>query len=185
MEYLNKYIERISLLQDYAVGRVCQNIELFFYSALCFFMPFFIGHPQFIVGTAVNAAIVLAALNLKGYRILPVIMLPSLGVLSRGIVFGPFTIFLAYMIPFVWVGNAILALSFKHFRLEMKKSYAFTLAFGAFAKALFLFASAFVLYEIGIVPSALVIAMGPLQLATALSGGALAYAVQAAKKKFY
>ncbi|MBU0627442.1 hypothetical protein KKG31_04880 [Patescibacteria group bacterium] len=61
--------------------------------------------------------LVLSALNLKKYAILPIILLPSLAVLARGLIFGPFTIFLLYMIPAIWLGNFLLVWGIKYFHL--------------------------------------------------------------------
>lgn len=176
MEFLNK--------QDYILSNIQQNIELIMYTALCFFMPFFIGHPQLVVGIAVNAALVLAALNLKGYKALPIIILPSVAVLSRGLVFGPFTMFLIYMIPFVWIGNSLLVFSIKYLNLHKNKNRYFAIGVGIAAKVAFLFVSAYVLFSLGIIPAAILGAMGLLQLYTAIAGSALALGIHEAKKKF-
>ncbi len=175
---------RLSLLQDYAISNIWQNIELFFYSALCFFMPLMIGHPQIVVGVAVNAALILAALNLKSYKLLPVILLPSLGVLSRGLLFGPLTIFLLYFIPFIWIGNALLVFSFKFFKLKKKINYFVTLFLGTVFKCSFLFVSALILFKLGIVPAMFLSAMGVMQIVTAIAGGIIALGIHSVKKKF-
>jgi riboflavin transporter len=180
MDY--RYIYRLSSLQDYALGSIYQNIEMVVYSAVCFFVPFFLGHPQLLVGAAVNAALIAAALNLKGYRLLPVIMIPSLGVLTKGIIFGPLSIFLIYFIPFIWIGNTILVMSFKYFRLHKKHDYMTTLLIGALLKSGFLFMSALVLVKLGAVPAMFLTAMGAIQLTTALLGGAAAYGLHYGKK---
>ncbi|MBU0615982.1 MAG: hypothetical protein KJ601_07880 [Nanoarchaeota archaeon] len=172
MEYINK--------TDYKLGFLQENIELLVYSALAFFVPFFAGHPQFLVGTLVNASLILAAFNLKGYKLLPVIMLPSLGVLSRGIIFGPFTMFLVYMIPFIWVSNAIIVLVFKRL---IKYNKVGTLITGSIAKTAFLFTAAFVLVNLEVVPVLFLTTMGVFQLYTALAGGAIALGVQFFKRK--
>ena len=177
-----KHIHKLANLQDYAIGHVYQNVEMVIYSAFCFFIPFFMGHPQFFVGAAVNALLIAAALNLKSYRLLPVIMLPSLGVLSRGIIFGPLSKFLVYFIPFIWIGNTILVFAFKHFMLRKKYSYLLTLGIGAALKSGFLFVSALTLYSLGIVPAMFLAAMGIIQLTTALTGGAAAYGLHYGKK---
>lgn len=181
----HNYLYRLANLQDYALGNVYENVELVVYSLVCFFTPFFIGHPQVFVGIVVNAALITAALNLKGYKLLPVIILPSLGVLSRGILFGPLSKFLLYMIPFIWIGNSILVLSFKHFKLGKKYNYWLTLAVGALLKSGFLFLSALVLYKLGIVPVIFLTAMGVIQVATALLGGAAAFGVHYGKKSAF
>ena len=66
-----------------------QVIELVAYSFIAFFIPFFIGHPQLLVGTMVNAALILSGVYLKRNFLLPVIFMPSIAVLSRGLIFGP------------------------------------------------------------------------------------------------
>lgn len=168
---------------DYKIGFIQENIETFAYSALCFLIPFFIGHPQLLVGTIVNASLILGALNIKNLKLLPIIILPSLAVLSRGLIFGPFTIFLVYMIPFIWIGNSLLVYTFKQLNLNKKVNKWFTLAAGALIKTLFLFVSAFVLVNLKILPPPFLVAMGLFQFYTAIMGGILAISVQAIKKK--
>lgn len=152
------------------------NYELFLYSGVCFFIPFLLGHPQWLVGTIVNAGLVLTALNLKGLKVLPPILLPSLAVLARGAIFGPFTPALLYMVPFIWLGNGILVNSFQSFKPSI------ALFVGALGKAGFLFTSAFLLNKIGLVPPLFLTAMGIMQLYTALSGGLIGLGVQWTKK---
>lgn len=170
-EYINKIIN----LQKFELSHRVQNIELFIYSLSCFFIPFFIGHPQLLVGTIVNSLLVLSSLNLQKYRLLPIILLPSLGVLARGMIFGPFTIFLVYFIPFIWIGNTIIVLGFKYLHLHKKLNYLVTLVISASSKALFLFSVALTLYKLNIVPAIFLTAMGITQLVTALSGGVIAF----------
>jgi hypothetical protein len=146
-----------------------ENIEVFIYSSICFFLPLFLGHPQLLVGIVVNSALVLSALRLKTKQLLPVIIMPALGALSRGILFGPFTIYLLYMIPFIWIGNAILVYFTKRINRKL-----IALPLGAIIKSGFLFGAAFVLVKLAVIPAVFLIAMGPVQLLTAFSGGTLA-----------
>ena len=139
--YINK--------QDYKLSFVQENIEVVVYSLIAFFVPFIAGHPQWLVGILVNASLVLAALNIKNYKLLPIIMLPSIGVLTRGLVFGPFTIFLIYMIPFIWIGNAILVWAIKYFKLNNW----IKLGIGAVIKTAFLFGAAYALVGLNILPA--------------------------------
>lgn len=180
MEYLNK----VANLQDYVFRNSYQYIEMIAYSAIAFFVPMLLGHPQLLVGAVVNGMLVLAGLNLKGHRLLPVIVAPSLGALTAGILFGNFTVFLLYMAPLIWIGNAILVFSFKIMKLEKKMNYWTTLISGSLLKAVFLFSGAFVLYSLGIVPVMFLTVMGVFQVYTALMGGAGAYLVQSAKRRF-
>ncbi len=168
---------------DYKIGFIQENIEMIIYSAVCFFVPFFIGHPQLLVGAVVNASLILSAMNLRSYRLLPVIMLPSLAVLSRGIIFGPFTVFLLYMIPFIWIGNSLLVYAFKAFNITRNINKWITLLIGAFIKAAFLFATAFLFVKLGILPKLFLTTMGIFQFYTAILGGTLALGLQAVKKK--
>jgi hypothetical protein len=177
-----KYIYRLAGLQDYMFSTAAENIEMIAYSAVSFFVPFLLAHPQILVGIVVNAMLITAALNLKGYRLLPVIMLPSIGVLTAGLIFGPLSVYLIYFIPFVWIGNAILVFSFKLFKLQKKLNYIITLVLGAALKSGFLFLCAYILVSLSVVPSMFLTAMGMLQVVTALGGGAAAYGLHYSKK---
>ena len=145
-------------------------------SILSFFVPFSLGHPQWLVGTVVNACLFLEAGFLPKKYFLPLAVLPSLGVLARGLVFGPFTYFLVYFLPFIWLGNLILILVF---RLSSKltvvnfddKGFIFAVILAAFAKFLFLFLIANIYFKFSIVPALFLNSMGLNQLATALAGG--------------
>jgi hypothetical protein len=170
--------------QDYHIKNIQENAELLVYSMVCFFVPFLLGHPQLLVGTVVNASLILAALNLKSFKLLPVIMIPSLGVLTKGLIFGPFTIFLVYMIPFIWIGNAILVYCFKKLNLGLRMNKWFVLFIGSGLKAGFLFGIAYLLVKMSVLPAVFLGAMGLLQVYTALLGGVLAFSVQGIKKRF-
>lgn len=177
-----EFIKKSFNLQDYRLSFLQENIETISYSLICFLVPFFIGHPQMAVGILVNTALVLAALNVRSYKILPVIILPSLGVMSRGMIFGPFTVFLLIMAPFIWIGNSILVYSFKKLMLEIKMSKWAALFIGAFTKTAFLFSAAFVLVKMGYVPAPIMNSMGLMQLYTALIGGTIALSIHQTKK---
>jgi len=162
-------------------------------SILSFFAPFAFGHPQWLVGTIVNTCLFLGAGFLPKKYFLPLAVLPSLGVLARGLVFGPFTYFLVYFLPFIWLGNLILILAFKkiyEFKLRrdptssnLKNAFSKLLEVGsliglpALAKFLFLFLIANIYFNFSIVPMLFVQTMGLNQLATALSGGLVAFLV--------
>ena len=109
---------------------------------------------------------------------LAAIILPSLAVLARGMIFGPFTIFLVFMIPLIWIGNSLLVLSMK---LDANK--LIRLLLGAGAKTIFIAATAFVLVKLGIIPDLFLTTMGMVQLYTAVAGGLLALGIQHVKEK--
>jgi len=143
--------------------------------SLSFLVPFSLGEPQLLVGTIVNAALIAGAYKLKGWELLPLIILPSLGALSRGLVFGPWTPYLALMLPFIWVGNALLVIAVKRLIVLDKRNYALGNAAGIAAKTAFLFGAAYALYSLHVVPAVFLTAMGIFQLMTALAGAALAF----------
>jgi len=170
MEYIHK--------QEYELSAIREYTELMVYSAVCFFVPFVMGHPQWFVGIAVNTALVLGALNIKGYKILPIILLPSIAVLSRGLIFGALTPTLVYLIPFIWISNTIIVLSIKYFRLNVKISRKLSLLLASGLKAGFLTLATLALFGFGIISAALILPMSILQFGTALAGGAVAFGVQ-------
>lgn len=180
MKFIIKHFDfvetQLSFLQE--------NIEFITYTLVCFFIPFVLGHPQWIVGTIVNLALILAALNLKFNKVLPVILVPSIGVLSAGILFGTYTKFLLFLIPFIWISNAILVWGIKFLNVKNKNNYAISLLISSVAKTVFLAVSVFILVAFKIVPFPLLSAFGLFQLYTALAGGSLAYGVQYLKKKY-
>ena len=128
---------------------------------------------QLIVGTIVNFILAYCALTAAGSRLklLPLIVVPSIGAYVSGIVFGAQSSALLYFIAPIWVANAIYVLSIK----------ARGVVFSSIAKASFLIVSATALVVAGFVPAAFLVAMGPVQLATALAGGFAATKVAAAK----
>ncbi len=159
----------------FKLGSSFEFVEFCILAFLSFSLPFFIGHPQQVVGTLVNAFLIITALNLGARQALSLSLLPSIGALSRGILFGPFTPALAIMVPFIWAGNFILILAIKMLFVERRASYALAVIAGSFAKAGLLFASAFALLQFGLVPALFLSAMGVVQLFTALAGGVLAF----------
>lgn len=189
MERIFAYVQRgdFSFLnkREYEFSHLQENVEMGVYAALSFFVPFFLSHPQMFVGTIVNAALVMAAFNLRGKKLLPVIMLPSIGVLSAGVLFGQFTSALLYMIPMIWLGNAILVFGIKEFVLHRKMHKLAGLGLGAIAKTVFLFMGAYAMINFGLLPAAMLAAMGMMQLQTAVLGGVFAISVQHLKKGFF
>jgi uncharacterized membrane protein len=85
-----------------------ENFVAFALSLAAFTVPFLFQHPQIIVGVTVNLLLVIAAHRLPWNKAMPVILLPSIGVLASGIVFGPLSPYVVPMIPAIWAGNAVL-----------------------------------------------------------------------------
>lgn len=149
-------------------------------SFLSFAIPFSLGHPQIIVGSIVNASLFLSAIFLPEKFIYPVILMPSLAVLSRGIIFGPLTPFLVLMIPFIWVGNWLLVFVFKKV-FNLYRSDWLAIFMAALLKFIFLFSAANLMFKLNLVPKIFLTTMGVLQFVTASLGGVLAFLT----KQFY
>ena len=179
-----EYAKKLSKLNYFNMSYFEENVHLITYSLVVFLVPFLIGHPQFLVGTIVNTTLILSAVYLKSYKLLPVILLPSLAVLSKGIIFGQFTMFLLYLVPFVWIGNTILVYGYKLFYLKSKMNYFVSLIISSALKTLFLFASAAFLVKLNVIPAFLMGAMGALQMYTAVTGGILALGIIKVRENF-
>jgi len=128
---------------------------------------------QFLVGTIVNFLLAYCALTVAGskLKLLPLVVVPSIGAYVSGLVFGAQSFALLYFIAPIWVANAVYVLSIK----------ARGVVFSSIAKAGVLMVSAAALVLSGFVPAAFLIAMGPVQLATALAGGFAATKAATAK----
>lgn len=149
-----------------------QLIEITLLSLISFFLPFFMGSPQILVGTIVNALLIRSALSLKGRQLLPIIFLPSLGALARGIVFGPFTVYLTYLIPFIWFSNFVIVYFTKVLKIKINLNLSISIVISTLMKTSVLFIPAFIMVGINAIPNSFLKSMGITQLITALLGGA-------------
>lgn len=138
---------------------------------LAFTIPLVLSHPQPLVGTIVNSLLVVTARRMPIRSWLPIAILPSLGVIMHGVLFGSLTMFLIYFLPIIWLGNLIYM---KVISLE-GSAYAVNVLFGAVLKAGLLFFGASLYLSLDLVPSLFLTAMGINQLLTALSGGVVAW----------
>lgn len=136
-----------------------------------FAIPFFIKHPQILVGTAINFLLFMMSSSLSKKQLIPLIMLPSVSVLLHRVLFGSFTVFLLYLMPFIWLGNAMLIYFFKI--LEKKVPQVFRIIIASAVKAMFLFSCAYILHQLNILPLIFLTAMGIVQFGTALAGGTI------------
>lgn len=65
---------------------------------------FIASHSQIIVGSIVNIALIVTAINLKGWKkIAGIITLPSISAILGGYVFKTSAVYMCYMIPAIWV----------------------------------------------------------------------------------
>ncbi len=77
--------------------------------ACLFLIPLVLDGPQIIVGSIVNFALaMLASHKLRARVLVLACILPSLSAIANGIMFGPLTMTIIPMVPFIWAGNAVL-----------------------------------------------------------------------------
>jgi len=177
MEY--EYIKKLYYEGIYDIRNIEENIQMMVLSMIGFFLPFVLGHPQIIVGVIVNAMLIIGATYLKGNKMLPLILLPSIGLLTAGVIFGTYTLFLLYIIPFIWLGNAVYVYVYKHvnFRENTWNGRILGVIVASILKAALLFGITFLLVQLTVVPTVFLTAMGVIQLITALIGGVIAVGI--------
>ncbi|MGB9748229.1 MAG: hypothetical protein ACP5H9_04175 [Candidatus Woesearchaeota archaeon] len=173
----------INYFNCYYFNKFYDVFSFFLISSASFLIPFILGHPQFLVGVVVNMLLFEASLYLDFKKSMPAILMPSLGALSRNILFGPFTIFLVYMIPFIWIGNSILVFVTKLLHFKFKLNVLFVGAISSLLKFLFLYASALLMFKLGFVPKLFLTTFGINQLLTALAALMIIYPTAFLRRK--
>jgi len=141
---------------------------------LAFLIPFLISGPQWLTGTLVNSFLFLSAASTKKTK-LTIVVLPSIAALTHGLLFGKFTPFLFYFLPFIWIGNLILISSFS--TLKKTTPYPVAILFSSLFKFFAIYLSALFYFQFHIVPKLFLSSMGLVQLATAIIGGILATSI--------
>ena len=145
-------------------------------------------NSQLIVGTIVNAALVVSAINLKGWaKILGVVTMPSISTILSGYVFGTASVYMVYVIPAIWIGNFALIYSYKFLMLGKNKHYFLAGIVGIIVKVAIIFALFNLINLFGVFPEKLVEnlrnAMGMTQLITATLGIIVAFVIYKLEKK--
>ncbi|RLG13003.1 MAG: hypothetical protein DRN71_05530 [Candidatus Nanohalarchaeota archaeon] len=159
-------------------------VEFSLYSMTAYFMPLLISQ-QIFLGAAVNSMLVCGALYVEGKKLIPLIVLPSIGVLSHGFLFGSLSVYLFYMLPIIWIGNAVFVFVIKAVYLKKKSHFVAGIACASVLKCLFLFGSAFALCSFGVVPQMFLVAFGVVQFATAFSAGMIVWPVNYLRIRFF
>lgn len=136
------------------------------FSCLLFFLPLLLSGPQLLIGSIVNLLLIWAVQKLSRSKAWPLAFLPSIAAVMHGVIFWPFTMFLVYMMPAIWLGNLILMYACT--RISQQRIALLT---WSFIKAGVLFLVAFVLVQYALLPTIFLQAMWVFQLITALIGG--------------
>ncbi len=160
MVLLNKQSLKAFLLNE--------NIQIALIYSIAFCVPFLFKQPQLLIGSIINFLLILSISRFEIKKIVPLIFIPSISSLLNGVLFGTFTPYLIYMIPFIAIGNLIYVLSFKYSRSKFLR-----VILSALLKASFLFSSAYILVNTLHIPQIFLTTMGAIQLFTAIIGGIL------------
>jgi hypothetical protein len=142
-----------------------QNIII----SLAFLIPFLISGPQMLTGTLVNCLLILGTRFVDKKNLLIISVLPSIAAVLNGLVFGKFTIFLVYFLPFIWVGNFAMIKFILY--LKEKSPLSLSIVFSVILKTIILYAAALIYFKFNLVPKIFLTAMGVFQLATGIMGG--------------
>ena len=143
---------------------------------------------QLIIGSIVNTALIVSALNLKGWsKILGVVTMPSIATILGGYVFTTSSPYMTWMIPAIWLGNFSLVYSYKYFKVAKGKNYFLAGIVGILVKVAIIFGYFSLLNVFNIFPQKLVTnlqtAMGLTQLITATIGMFIAFVIYKAEVK--
>lgn len=138
------------------------------------------SNSQIIVGSIVNTALIIAGLNLKGWRKLVLVAtLPSLSAIGSGYIFGSLTKVTVFMIPGIWLGNISLIILMKYLYANKKVNYIVSAIISIAVKVALIFGTlniwmvASVLPNQGAVANTLRISMGATQGLTATIGAVI------------
>lgn len=139
-------------------------------------------NSQLIVGSVVNTALIMAAVNVKGWKnILGIVTMPSVATILGGYVFKSASVFMVYMIPAIWIGNFVLVYAYKWLMLSKEKNYFLAGIVGIVTKVAVIATGFFILKAFGIFPDKMVTtlqaAMTTTQLITASIGTVIAFVI--------
>ncbi len=146
------------------------------------------SNSQIIVGTIVNTALIVTAINVKGWKkIVSIITLPSISAILGGYVFKTASVYMIYMIPAIWIGNFALVYLYKVLLLKKKVNYFVTSAISIAVKVGIIFLGFNLINAFGIFPEKLVQnlqnSMGLVQIITGVIGAVITYTVYIANKR--
>ncbi len=183
-------------------SKTSETIQTIVIGLLAFLVPTFLGkllsevfgaqsvvatNSQLIIGSIVNTALVLTALNIKGWpRVLMVVFMPSISTMFSGFIFGSASIFMMYMIPAIWLGNFALVMSFKYLMLHKNINYIISAIVGILVKVGIIFGFFMILKSFSVFPEKVVTnlqqAMSITQLITATIGCLAGWAIYRLEK---
>ncbi len=180
-----KFSEKVEIIQTIVIALIAFLVPTFLAKLITIIFgaeSVVASNSQIIVGSIVNTALVISAINLKGWtRIIGVVTMPSISTILGGYVFKTASVYMVYMIPAIWLGNFALIYAYKLLLLDNGKNYFLAGIVGIVTKVLIIYASFQILNIIGIFPPKLVtnlqVAMGTTQAITATIGVIISYII--------
>ena len=143
-----------------------------------------VSNSQIIVGSIVNTALIISALNVRGWRnILLIATLPSISAVTGGYIFGTLSKVTVVMIPGIWLGNLAIILTIKWLYLNRKVNYVITSLVAITIKVFFIYGVLNIWMLVKVLPTAGAVAqtlkntMGVTQLITASIGAIASYVI--------
>ena len=146
------------------------------------------SNSQIIVGSIVNTALIISAINVKGWKkIAAIVTMPSVSTIMSGYIFKTASVFMVYMIPAIWLGNFALIYAYKFLMIGKNKNYVLSGIVGIIAKVAIIFGCFSLLSVFGIFPekvsNTLKVAMSSTQAITATIGMSIAFGIYQIEKR--
>ncbi len=185
------FSEKMELLQTIIIGMIAFFVPSFLAQIMQIVFgaqSILVTHSQIVVGSIVNMALIITAMNVKGWKkIIGIITMPSISTIMSGYVLGTASPYMIYMIPAIWLGNLALIFAYKYLMLENHKNYFFAGAVGIAIKVLIIFGSFEGLAVLKMFPEKIMgqlqNAMGMTQFITANIGMGMAFVIYYGEKK--
>lgn len=139
-------------------------------------------YQQLVVGTIVNASLILTALYTKGtIKTITIATLPSISTIVGGLLFATMTKYSQIMIPAIWIGNFAFILLYKVLFVNKKIAYPLSAVIAIVTKVAIIYLGFTIMVNLIAVPemvkTTLNTSMGVTQLITATCGSVLAFII--------
>lgn len=145
---------------------------------------FLATNSQLIVGSIVNTALIIAGINMKGWkRILLIATLPSISAIGSGYIFGNLTKVTMYMLPGIWLGNFSIMMIIKYLYANKNINYIISAIVAIVVKVAIIFGVLNIWMAISKLPSVGPVAntlrntMGLTQVITATIGATISFLI--------
>lgn len=145
------------------------------------------SYQQLVVGTIVNASLILTALYTKGtIKTIAIATLPSVSTILGGLLFGGMTLYSKTMIPAIWIGNFAFIFLYKVLYVNKKIVYPLSAVVAILVKVAIIYLGFTLMVNLMTVPemvkTTLNTSMGVTQLITATCGSILAFVIMLSTK---